>query len=365
MFLLGEKRRKASILVIVFCVALPFILSLGIYHQYAHGACQNVDPGLERLLESGDLSQDSTDAHRDDFRTVPRPMYDIIDIGASTGGSTTFMSKALLKNVPDFDRREAINSRTLGIDRDKRKVALARLRNVDSIQADICKLSRSSIEDTCGRPIRGVTMWHVLEHMPACDIASDIWIRSAQLVREFSSFRGPSFDDRAVLMPSGTHRYYENWHGHTCHFNSTLLLNSIQTADKRGTVELLVLSKVIGSTSSEVLLPDGSAPDSHRYDPLIHPKKSVFDLEQPVYEEMRACVVYSSSELSIVSALCLLDALSPWEQNDNNTRVVLCKNDHPDRTELPCVESILNLARRAIAITNSLDASVLREKYST
>jgi hypothetical protein len=348
--------------VIVWCVALPFILSHGIINM--HG-CQNVDPGLLRLLESGDLSQDSTDAHRDDFRTVPRPMYDIIDIGASTGGSTNFMSKALLKNVPDFDRREAINSRTLGIDRDERKVALARLRHVDSIQADICKLSRSTIEATCRRPVRGVTMWHVLEHMPACDIASDIWIRSAQLVREFSSFRGPSFDDKAVLMPSGTHRYYENWHGHTCHLNSSMLLRTIRTVD-RGVIEVLLLSKIIQSTASGVLLPNGANPESHQYDPRIHPVKESFALEQPVYEEMRACVVYSSSELSILSALCLLDALSPWEQADKNTRIVLCKNDHPNRKiELPCVESILNLARRAIAITNTLDASVLREKYST
>lgn len=292
-----------------------------------------------------------------------RPTYDIIDIGANHGGSTKFMQEALEKNVASSEKIAAIRTRTLGIDKNPRKVAASLSNKVDCIQADIFELSEDVLNRVCGRPVVGATMWHVLEHMPNCELASDIWHRVSNLVNGFSSFRGPCFDDKEIPLRYGLHRFYEDWFGHTCHFDSSMLVEAISSAEKKAFASVVILSKPIFNSDSDVLLPEGSAPDSHQYDPIKHPRKNFVEFDSPVWEEMRACAVYEHGNLTIQSVLCLKDALKPfYNGKTDDCRVVHCSSPTPSSAE-DCIRSLIDLVDRTIEHTNNLSAQDLREAH--
>jgi len=106
---------------------------------------------------------------------LPKQTFVTNNIGANHGGSTRFFPGAVLKLFIDVDKVPAINTRTIGIDIDHKKVLLARAANVDCVQAGALKLTRESLHKVCGRKVKGATMWHVLEHMPSCDIAQNVF----------------------------------------------------------------------------------------------------------------------------------------------------------------------------------------------
>jgi Methylase involved in ubiquinone/menaquinone biosynthesis len=131
------------------------------------------------------------------------PGFDVLDVGASKGaGSINFLSQAL---ESEFGKHQATgyHPRTLGVDIDPNKVAICRKAGKECLEGNILELTSGD------NSVGGVTAWHVLEHMPSCQVAEKIWIRTSQLADRFSLFHGPAFDDAHVLLDKGFHRFYE------------------------------------------------------------------------------------------------------------------------------------------------------------
>jgi hypothetical protein len=221
------------------------------------------------------------------------------------------------------------------------------------------KLTPESLHKVCGRKVKGATMWHVLEHMPSCNIAHNVFQNVATLVEDFISFRGPAFDSHEVLQQLGFLRYYEDWHGHTCHLTSSLLLKAMRNSN-RTSAAVVVLSKNIASSSIDVILPIGSARDSHRYNSSRHPAKSVVSFDFALFEEMRACTIFNAEAMSLHSALCLRDALPSGLKDD--ARIVYCINEL-SLSEDDCVESLRSLAHETIQYYLTLSAEELRISF--
>jgi len=228
--------------------------------------------------------------------------FDVLDIGASKGGgSIQFLTTAIKKH-----RLAKNDTRTLGIDIDPYKVKECLSKNHTCMEGNVLQLQ--ALNDTT---VSGTTMWHVLEHMPTCDVAKEIWLKSSSIATKFALFHGPVFDNEHVLRQAGFHRFYEDWTGHSCHFDSNMLIGAIESSPKTPTAYIVVLLKPITSSENNVILPHGAEIDSHHYDPSLHPPKpNVVEFSSPIYEEMRACAIFESlDELSLYSALAVDDVL--------------------------------------------------------
>uniref|UniRef100_A0A7S1UW78 Uncharacterized protein n=1 Tax=Grammatophora oceanica TaxID=210454 RepID=A0A7S1UW78_9STRA len=228
------------------CALLMFLLhreeAVAIYHVRQQGLTLT-----ERALSSNGI-------------TILPNGYDVLDIGASKGGSFTFLEAAVQSTLKGSQSLSHFQSRTLGLDIDPAKVDIC---NSDPsrtcIQGDVLKLQEVS------NSVAGTTMWHVLEHMPDCDLAMSIWQKASQVASSFTSFRGPVFDDAAYLSQLGFHRYYEDWTGHTCPFDSAMISRAIETSPKQPRVALVIVSKPIDNSTSDVILPTEAARNSHHY----------------------------------------------------------------------------------------------------
>ena len=207
--------------------------------------------------------------------------YDVIDIGASKGsGSINFLQDAL-SQVVNEERRKLLDPRTLGLDYDPKKVETCKAAQLgtqnDCRLADILKITPESLYENHKRKISGNSYWHVLEHIPNCELSQKMWIKAASLSRSFSSFHGPAFDNALSASgerPTSYHRYWENWTGHTCHFNSTMLERAMKQT-KKTTAYIIINYGTIEDTSNSIILPKGSQSNSHHYDPKIHPPKKI------------------------------------------------------------------------------------------
>jgi len=272
---------------------------------------------------------------------IPGSGYDVLDIGSSKGGgSINFLPRAVSKlRFIENKTGQLLDARTLGLDYDPEKVKTCNEANAESrndcllfdilrdtpsdLQLEIIGTTKGSTTKNTNnnnipvRTISGNSYWHVLEHIPDCGLAQQMWIKAAEFSKRFSSFHGPAFDNelsRAGEDPTGPHRFWENWSGHTCHFNSTMLKTAIKKVSKTRAYVVVNYGE-INSTDHEIIVPEDTPFNSHHYDnETMSSKKGsssrrIFD--PPLYEEMRACAIYDQDgdRVSLYSALCLLDAL--------------------------------------------------------
>jgi hypothetical protein len=256
--------------------------------------------------------------------------YDVLDIGASKGAGSILFLPSALKQTLGEKGLEVHTPKALGIDIDPAKVATCLERNQTCVQGNVLSLKVDQ-----GPVVSGTTLWHVLEHMPTCDMAKQIWQKATETVREFASFHGPSFDHADVLRKAGFHRFYENWSGHRCHFDSAMLIEAIERSSptqQQLQAYVVVQLRPIVSSESTVLLPNGAEYNSHHYDPSIHrrkPKKVTQFTD--IYEEMRACAVYqpllldTTTTISLFTALALRDCLDPKLMQRYQGVVVKCR----------------------------------------
>lgn len=284
---------------------------------------------------------------------------DVLDIGSNLGGSVSFMENALNQVLRDSHKRSIV-VKVLGVDKDPKKVSSATANGAHVVEADVLQTSIVDLEKLCQGRVMGVTVWHVLEHMPDCAVASAIWRKASKLVREFISFRGPSFDDFARLRDLGFHRYYEDWHGHTCEYTSRLLLESLYATSRPIEAAIVILSKPITSSDSRVILPRGSVSDSHHYDPARHPSKVSLPFEVPFYEEMRACIVYRTNEISLRSAMCLRDVL---RHAKNDAKIVHCMYHAAQGGE--CVSSLRRIVGEIVEKVNSMPILAFKTSWES
>lgn len=306
------------------------------------------------------------------FTDTRRPDgYDVIDIGASKGlgwGSINFLTNAL-KPLGAPHKKAILDPRTLGLDIDPKKVELCNKAQRGTYNkcavGDILTLSATSLEGMSTRTISGNTYWHVLEHIPNCEYAEKMWVKAAALSKRFSNFHGPAFDHELSAQgttPTGFHRFWENWTGHKCHFNSTMLERAIMRTAKT-TAHVITNFGRIESTDHTIILPKGSVKDSHHYDPDVHPLKGEPTLlmkdNQTLYEEMRACAIYDHGidnneiHISLFSALCLNDALQ-GPKNMVGSQIVSCSLGKVRRIE-DCVQMLRLKVKETLLLYHNTD----------
>jgi len=285
----------------------------------------------------------------------------VLDVGSSNGGSMHFIENALKRELGKNKINE-LNPFVLGLDNHPEKVKTCKesvaSKNLDCIEQDILAFSNEQIAKISNGKVKGITAWHVMEHMPDCHVAKQIWGKVSRIAQNFISFRGPAFDDEDILHESGFLRYYENWTGHPCHFNSTMLKDSIieSSKSKISTSHIIINHKPMYSSRSNVILPVGSANDSHHYNPKIHPPKNIHNFKNVLHEEMRACVIYDDITqqklIHIYSALCLKDALSA----NNNPKIISCSVPGIDSNN-ECLAYLKRRANQAIIASKKLYTS--------
>jgi len=294
--------------------------------------------------------------------------YDILDVGASKGGSTQFLWKALRHYFGDSGAQE-FGPKVLGIDIDQHKVDICKKSGSNCILGDVTKLD---VNET-SKKVHGTTAWHILEHMPTCKTSEEIWQRSSMVANHFSSFHGPDFDNKELLntKKGNFHRFFENWHGHPCHFNSTMLDHAIRTSPRVAHSYLIVGIGRIVSSSSDWILPEGSVAESHKYNKKEHPAKINVLFAKRLHEEMRACAIYDKPTdekgggLSLLSALCIMDTLvfglRPSDVvycRSAGTAQTVNKSDNDDGALSSCLDALEKQAKQVIemaSLNNSSD----------
>jgi len=293
--------------------------------------------------------------------------YDVIDIGSSKGkGSINFIQDALNALFGDDDyaqrKKAVLDFRTLGLDNNPEKVKTCIKAQEGTTnnceEADILTLTLDSLKTMSKRVVRGNSYWHVLEHIPNCELAEEMWIKAASLSKSFSIFHGPAYDDEMSASgeePIGYHRFYENWSGHRCHFNSTMLEHAMERTE-RTTAYVIVNHGPIESTDHGHILPKETPKDSHRYNPEIHPPKEYKPLDKVRYEEMWGCAIYDDIEqangMSIFVALCLRDVMNDHKKSPGY-KVVSCS--FGPYTGAECVQQLSLKAMNTIVDFLKLD----------
>ena len=275
--------------------------------------------------------------------------FSILDIGASSGGSSNFLREAYKNTLGSTFGA----GKTLGLDIDPAKVKKCINSGHECIRGDATRLSQNKIK------VKGTTMWHVLEHLPTCEMSRAIWKESSAISTLFSSLRGPVFDQAEVLSKAGFHRYYENWRGHTCHWNASMLVDTINASEKTLS-HLVVFLQPILDSDHEAVLPNGAKQDSHTYDATVHPPKpeTPVQFDEVVYREMRAVAVYDSrikySEdiVEFETALAIRDVVRPLLLKEG--KVFSCRfpgvtvNDKAE-----CFKKFIQIQDKTIAVEKS------------
>lgn len=176
---------------------------------------------------------------------------DFIDMGASTGGSLEWASRAFggVGLGVDISADKAEQARKLG-----RNVLVADARSIN--------LPDDSV--------RFVTMMDFLEHLPNLDIARDIISSACRLARDFVYIAFPNFDNEQILRKLKLKRYYTDWSGHTLHLRSEELRSIF--IELGVNADLYFFNELFDSSDRNIL-PISSKINSQSYDPSIHEAK--------------------------------------------------------------------------------------------
>jgi len=196
--------------------------------------------------------------------------FDFLDLGCSRGDS---MDQA--KHL--FEAK-----RGLGIDIDRAKIEQAIAAGHDAMILDIHQLPMRPL-------VRFSTLIYFLEHVPnRKDVR--LYIRHAVAAsREFVFIRQHYFDADGYLFRRGLKFFWSDWRGHpntmsTLDFHS--ILARMRNAGVIGNFSIHVRNPIKNS-AHEAVLPIGAPPDQSRYNPAIHPIKSMdIEFEECAFAEV-------------------------------------------------------------------------------
>ena len=330
----SDKKKKPLFAIIL--TTLLFFLS------FSFRSTSDLKEGQKQIYVNGKIFETFADTK------IPSG-FSILDIGASSGGSSNFLREAYKNTLGSTFEA----GKTLGLDIDPAKVKKCINSGHQCVGGDATRLSQNKVK------VKGTTMWHVLEHLPTCEMSRAIWKESSTISTLFSSFRGPVFDQAEVLNKAGFHRYYENWRGHTCHWNASMLADAINASDKTVSHLIVFLQPIIDS-GHEAVLPNGAKQDSHTYEATVHPPKpeASVQFDEVVYREMRAVAVYDSkikySEdmVEFETALAIRDVVKPLLLKEG--KVFSCR--FPGVTEddkVECLKKFIEIQEKTIAVKKS------------
>ena len=202
-----------------------------------------------------------------------------LDLGASKGGSQHRLQQWLTRaRVSDVANS---HTRVLGLDISDSKLGAcnANASQVRCAKADLREIAGS--KDFSEPIVRGVQMLHVLEHInqpvtttafalvPASrrnwhrydtsvtKSATELLVSASKLSKRFTYVEGPAFDGEAWLRERGLVRYFEAWHGHTCHLDTRGVMQAMRevSAQRHGTVHVVGLYGRVASSADPAILP--------------------------------------------------------------------------------------------------------------
>jgi hypothetical protein len=217
--------------------------------------------------------------------------YDYIDMGCSEGGSI------------DYSMRRFQAVRGLGVDIDEGKVARAREKGFDVLQADILTFEGPS---GC---VRFVSMMDFLEHLPAPQFVERVLSRARRLARDFLFIRHPCFDDEQYLQSLGLCLYWTNWPAdHT----SKLTVPAFTEIFRRLGLNqyFLCFRKPITHSDHPSVLPGSAPPDQHKYDATLHGEKPLIEFPKPIYSQIDWLVALRPFAVDEWNRLCA-DSIAP------------------------------------------------------
>ena len=287
-----------------------------------------------------------------------------LDVGSRQGGSALW--------VTDFLAARNIKATVVGLDLDPENVATCRRRGGKCFLADVRVLAVD------GTPpcVRGITLFHILEHIgvqrrsrgvvsggegawwrtyPPIDepfppgqyakarllnvvpgtynladaTAAQAVLRAAvQLPSSWLLIKGPNFDHDEAMRQLGFLRSFAAWHLHTCHFNSSHLIDTFTLAPvRRGWLFIAGLGPIVSSNHLRLQpiittslgrthdslfggLCSGVMCDQHRYNTTIHPPKPrVKFTPGHFYEFMNALVIFDDPSTTPSESAFMLEHL--------------------------------------------------------
>lgn len=213
-----------------------------------------------------------------------------LDLGASNGGSRRILQQLLTRARVSDDANSL--KRVLGLDISDSKLTAcnARAEQVRCAKADLREIAGS--KDFSEPIVRGVQMIHVLEHInqpvtktafalvPASrrnwrkydtsvtDSAKELLVSASKLSKRFTYVEGPAFDGEAWLRERGLVRYFEAWHGHTCHLDTRAVMQAMRdvSAQRHGAVHVVGLFGRVASSADPAILPLSKDPKDQQCD---------------------------------------------------------------------------------------------------
>jgi len=315
-----------------------------------------------------------------------------LDFGASNGGSTKWLG--------GWTNRAGVSGKVAGVDIDSKKVDDCKSSGQLCVLADITKYSGDN------HPIvDGVTIFHVLEHvgtplnnMDIRDLplsrrrssrglfydterpsaAQKVWQAASLLPKSFIYFRGPSFDNERYLRSKKFVTYFQQWHGHTCHLNSSNLAEAMVSARSTTFQIIILLNRILNSSHSSILVRsnpdprcgDDSACDLHPYpsnsEGSYHPKPDPPILfESPLYAEMRALSIFDT-RMSVSSASMVLDIAKAITKGESASCITMCRSSNTDcGNKEACLGELFKAARNVLYNASAFTPSTINVKLGS
>jgi SAM-dependent methyltransferase len=207
--------------------------------------------------------------------------FDFLDVGCGDGASIEFGKKYLS------------GGSELGIDRDTKKLDVARQRGHRVVECDVRSMR------TRGR-VRFTILNNVLQYLDDEAEAGQVLRWAVTVSREFVFVRQPYFDASSSLMRSGLKVYWADWTAHKNPMTTFQIYKTLRSAMRSSGVAGLAIfgNKRIRDTSSEAILPIDAAENSHRYDERKHGPKPYLALPPDCYWETLVVVYVSSTRIS-------------------------------------------------------------------
>jgi hypothetical protein len=170
---------------------------------------------------------------------------DFIDLGASSGGSMQWASRAF-------------GGQGLGIDLSAEKVAAAQKQGLRMMKADARSIDLPS---NC---VRYCILMDFLEHLPNTDDAEAVINSAYRLAREFVFIALPNFDNERLLRELKLKRYYADWSGHSLHLRTAQLQEML--ARLGGKSDIYRYGEIM-DTFDRSIIPLAAPRNSSFYDP--------------------------------------------------------------------------------------------------
>jgi hypothetical protein len=207
---------------------------------------------------------------------------DFIDLGASSGNSMQWASKAF-------------GGQGLGIDLSAEKVAAAEGQGLRMMRADARNL------DLPSDAVRYCVLMDFLEHLPNAADAEAVIETAFRLAREFIFIALPNFDNERFLRELNLKRYYADWSGHSLHLRTPQLQEFL--ARLGGQSDIYRYGEIF-DTFDRSIIPLDAPRNSSFYDPAVFGPREYAVLPRKKLYTRTLAVIAKDKTVSANDILC-------------------------------------------------------------